>query len=78
MNLEFKSQKELYERVRPALYAKRVEFRRLGYSNIKEYDIWKYLAESKWKNSKNLMLSDIVNDILNTDCKKIYDYFIKA
>ena len=68
MDYEFSTLKDLYLRVEPALTAKRVELERLGYSNIENVDIWKYLVESKWKNGKDLMLSDIVDDILNTDC----------
>lgn len=74
MDLEFSSLKDLYLRVEPALNAKIVEFKRLNYSNIKKEDIWNYLVEAKWKQGKDLMLSDIVNDILNTDCELIIKY----
>ena len=67
MDLEFSSLKDLYLRVEPALNAKIVEFKRLNYSNIKKEDIWNYLIITKWRNSSNLMLSDIVNDILDDD-----------
>lgn len=68
MDLEFSSLKDLYLRVDPALTSKRLELERKGYKNIKNIDIWKYLVENKWKQGKDLMLSDIVDDILNTDC----------
>ena len=74
MDYEFHSQKELYDRVLPALRAKVEEFRRLGYSNVKVYDIWNYLIFHKWKNETGLMLSDIVNDIMNVDCKIVDTY----
>ena len=74
MDYEFNSQKELFERVRPALRAKVEEFKRLGYSNVKDYDIWNYLIFEKWKKEKGLMLSDIVSDIMNADCKKVDTY----
>lgn len=67
MNLEFSSQEELFDRVKPALSAKVSELKRLGFSYISETDIWDYLIESKWKSDHNLMLSDIVNDILQAD-----------
>lgn len=75
MNLEFSSLNELYERVKPALSAKEVEFHRLGYSDVHGIDIWNYLIEVKWKKGKNLMLSDIVSDIMNCDIKKANNYF---
>ena len=68
MDYEFSTLKDLYLRVEPALTTKRIELERLGYSNIENIDIWKYLVEAKWKNAKDLTLSDIVDDILNTDC----------
>ena len=70
MDLEFSSLGELYKRVKPALHAKEEEFHRLGYSKVKSVDIWNYLIEMKWKSGKDLMLSDIVSDIMNLDCKK--------
>ena len=47
MDFEFNSEKELYERVKPALHAKLQELKRLNFSKIKEIDIWKYLIETK-------------------------------
>ena len=47
--IEFKSAKELYDRVLPALYSKVKELRGLGYKNIYEEDIWNYLVETNWK-----------------------------
>ena len=73
MSLEFSSLNELYKRVKPALHAKEEEFHRLGYSKVQSIDIWNYLIELKWKNGSNLMLSDIVSDIMNLDCKKAED-----
>ena len=77
MDYEFDSQLELFKRVRPALSAKKIECHRLGFSNIKDTDIWNYLIESKWKKGKNLMLSDIVSDIMHSDCKRI-DLFLRG
>ena len=76
MELQFNSVEELYKRVRPALTSKKREFRRSGINYIKEEDIWNYLIESKWKKSAGLELFNIVEDILNTDNKKIEDYVI--
>lgn len=74
MDIEFSSKEELYQRVKPALKAKAMELKRVGYSYIREIDIWNYLIEIKWSKSRDLMLSDIVNDILKIDNKKIDEY----
>lgn len=67
MDISFESLEELYKRVKPALLTKKEEMRRNGYVYIKEHDIWNYLKEVKWKNSKNLTLYDVTSDILDTD-----------
>ena len=74
MDFQFSSKEELYVRVKPALFAKVSELKRLGYDSITSIDIWNYLIQNKWKNGVGLKLSDIVDDILNTDCSLIYDY----
>ena len=73
MDYGFNSKEELYERVLPALKIKLKEFKRLGNSNITCLDVWDYLIYSSWKSGKNLMLSDIVNDILCIDSNKFLD-----
>lgn len=75
MNLEFNSLKELYNRIKPALETKTNEMKRVGYSYIKEEDIWNYLKEIKWKKSNDLSLHEMINDILNTDNVLIDSYF---
>lgn len=74
MELNFTSQKELFDHVKPALNAKKEELHRLGYPYITINDIWNYLAEKKWKNGKDLALSDIVSDIIHADNRKIEEY----
>ena len=74
MDYEFSSKEELYQRVKPALKAKINEFHRLGYDYVQDVDIWNYLIENIWCKAKDLMLSDIVNDILHVKIKKIDDY----
>lgn len=76
MDITFNTKDDLYQRLYPALHAKRMELERLGFSYIKEQNIWDYLSFNIWKNSKNLMLSDMVEDILHLDNKKI-DSFVK-
>lgn len=65
--MEFKTQRDLYNHVLPALRTKKNSMTRRGYSYIKEEDIWNYLKETKWIKGKNLSIYDLVNDILNCD-----------
>lgn len=65
--MEFHSIEELYIRVRPALRAKKSELERLGFSNIKEKDIWSYLSQNTFPKRKDLTLADIVSEILHID-----------
>ena len=74
MDYEFSSKEELFQRVKPALKAKINEFHRLGYKHVQEMDVWNYLIENVWCKSRDLMLSDIVNDILHVKISKIDDY----
>lgn len=74
MDIAFKDINELYQRVYPALKSKVKELKKNKIDYIKEVDIWNYLVESRWRNTKGLVLADIVDDILNTDNNKIEDY----
>lgn len=75
MELEFKSEQELYDRLKPALEAKLTELKNNSYGYLKIEDIWNYLKETKWRDSNNLVLSEMVSDILNSDNELIDDYF---
>ena len=72
--IQFNSVKELYDRVKPALYSKVKELNNLGYKYINEKDIWNYLVSNEWNNKRNLELSDLISDILYTDNNKINEY----
>ena len=74
MNEEFKSLKDLYNRVKPALYSKLKEIHNLGFTVISEKDIWNYLVTNNWKNRVNLELHEIISDILYADNYLIYEY----
>lgn len=74
MEIEFTSAKELYQRLYPALKSKALELKRQGFDYIKEEDIWNYLKETKWINSVNLALNEMVSDILNSDLYLIDEY----
>ena len=71
MDIAFNDINELYKRVFPALKSKVKELNKNKIDYIKEVDIWNYLVESRWKSTKGLVLADIVDDILNTDNKKM-------
>lgn len=66
--MDFSNIKELKNRVMPALRIRSSELKKSGY-NYTEDDIWNYFI-IVWKNSHNLTLSDIVNDILNSEIDK--------
>ncbi|MEG1900541.1 MAG: post-transcriptional regulator [Bacilli bacterium] len=73
---EFNNIEELYKRLLPALRSKLKDFKKNNINSITEDNIWIYLSETKWKTSTNLLLSDMVSDILNSDIKKIDNYFM--
>ena len=77
MEIKFTSLKELYVKIKPALTSKKEELSRIGLNHIKEEDIWNYLKETKWGKSINLSLSEMVNDVLNSDNYKIESYVQK-
>ena len=75
--MEFSSEQELYDRLRPALITKRDECRRHRIMYISEADIWNYLKQGVWAKANNLSLSTMVHDILSADINKV-DKFIKG
>lgn len=77
MDYEFSSLEELYKRVRPALKSKADELQKYGNLSISMYDLWKCLIINKWRCGTGLMLSDIVDDILNTSFDEINSYYMK-
>lgn len=74
MNIEFKSLRELYDRLKPALINKAHELNLQGFKFITTDDIWNYLKESKWIKSSNLLLYEMVEDILNVDAIDVDNY----
>lgn len=73
MDMEFRSLKELYNRVVPALTSKKHEFRRKKIV-VTEEEIWTYLSETVFKESKNLQLNDIVSCIMHLEEDDIREY----
>ena len=74
---EYKSQKELYLNLIPALNVKLKSLRRNNFKDITREDIWNYLKINKWQYSVDLTLADMVNDIIHTDNMEINDYKVK-
>ena len=68
---EYKSQKELYNNLVPALNVKLRLLKNSNYNDITKRDIWNYLKVNKWQNSINLTISEMVNDIIHADNKEI-------
>lgn len=77
MEKKINSQRDLYNKVLPALKTKRHELMAAGIKIVKEEDIWNYNKNKKWRNANSLTLAGIVNDILNTDNQEYEDYVVK-
>lgn len=74
MDIEFNSEKELYEHLMPALRTKEMEFKRNDMPYVHIEDIWNYLKISKWSKARDLLFYQIVDDILNIELYKVDDY----
>lgn len=74
MNMEFNSLEDLFKRLKPALYSKVLELKRMGLEYIKEEDIFNYLAQNSWSKKDNLSIADLTNDILYLDNNLITNY----
>ena len=70
----FNNATELYQRVFPALKTKKEEINLEFKSNVKEIEIWQYMRNRIWKETVDLTLGDIIEDILNTKNDDIYFY----
>lgn len=71
MDIDFNNINELYERLTPALNSKIKELRLLGINYIDNKELFDYLSKNKWKDSKNLTLFDMVDDILHIENSKL-------
>jgi len=71
---EYKSQKELYLALIPALNVKIRLIKNTNFKYIKKEDIWNYLRDNKWKYSIDLTLSDMVQDIIHLDNSEIIEH----
>lgn len=75
-SINIKSQKELFNRVKPALRCKKHELFSCGANYISETDIWNYNKNNNWKYIKGLTLAKVVDDILNTPNKEYERYVL--
>ena len=73
----FSNLSQLYNRVKPALKSKCLDFKRLGINNISEADIWNYLKNNVWNKGKDLTLADIVDDIMSVNLEALDEYLTK-
>lgn len=71
---EYNSIKELYNALIPAFNVKIRMFKNSEFNSIQKDDIWNYLKNTKWINSINLTISEMVSDIINVDGYKIIKY----
>lgn len=73
--MEYESEEELYKALDGAFKVK-LRLIKKEYPYIKKINIWNYLKINKWAKSFNLTISEMVNDIIDSDIKKI-DLFTK-
>ena len=71
---EYKSVKELYEALIPALNVKLRMFKDNEFNYLTKDDIWNYLKDNVWVHSVNLTISQMVSDIVNVEGIKIDKY----
>ena len=71
--MEYTSQEELYLALLPVFNVKKRILSITKY-NIDNKSIWLYLINNKWKNSYNLTISEVVNDIITIEPEKIIKY----
>ena len=69
--MEFTSLQQLYQKLLPAFNVKKRLILNSRHKDITNENIWLYLTETKWKNSYNLSLTEMVNDIITVDLEKI-------
>lgn len=76
MESKINSQKELFNRLLPALRTKKHELEASGIKIVNEYDIWNYNKSANWITSTELTIATMVDNILNTEDKYYEEYVI--
>lgn len=77
MEKKINSQKELFNRLLPALRTKKHELIASGIKIVNEYDIWNYNKVTNWVTSSELTLATMVDNILNTENNVYEEYVIR-
>lgn len=77
MEKKINSQKELFNRLLPALRTKKHELIASGIKIVNEYDIWNYNKVANWVTSSELTLATMVDNILNTENNVYEEYVIR-
>lgn len=74
---EITNLKELYQLLKPAFAIKLRLLRHHACKYIDIKDIWNYLYETKWYQTSNLELYQMVNDIIHLDENIMNKYLIE-
>lgn len=74
-DIVFKSEDELFDRIKPALRSKKKILNKKGAKNITEEDIWDFMVENVWVSSSDLELCDMVDKILHAEDALIIEYY---
>ena len=69
--MEFTSLSQLYRKLIPAFNVKQRLIKNSKYKDITNENIWSYLTDTKWRNAKDLSLSEMINDIITVDLENI-------
>ena len=69
--MEFTSLSQLYGKLIPAFNVKQRLIKNSKYKDITNENIWSYLTDTKWRNAKDLSLSEMINDIITVDLENI-------
>lgn len=71
--MEFTSLSQLYRTLIPAFNVKQRLIKNSKYKEITNENIWSYLTDTKWRNAKDLSLSEMINDIITVDLEHIIE-----
>ena len=74
-DINFNSQEELFDRIKPALRSKKKMLFKKGAKNITEDDIWDFMINNVWINASGLELCDMVDKILHAEDALIIEYY---
>lgn len=74
-DIVFKSEDELFDRIKPALRSKQKILNKKGCKNITEEDIWDFMVDNVWVSSSDLELCDMVDKILHAEDALIIEYY---